>query len=130
MSLSLSCMTPLTPRPSLLLPSLATASMPCSFSLPRMMPASKNSRSVHLVVGSTRSTAKLKQERYNDNIAGLSTESQTLLADMQHEAVDSTNTGIIDTMDAMNSVRFRHSSSSAKGLALLLSHILDARIAG
>lgn len=27
---------------------------------------------------------------------------------MQHEAVDSTNTGIIDTMDAMDSVRFRY----------------------
>jgi lysine/ornithine N-monooxygenase len=92
-----------------------------SSSLPHTMPASRTSRSVRLVIGSTRSTAKLKssvlsqtqqvedrrrrQERYNANIAGkcyflstlsiyshwvigLSTESQTLLADMQHEAVD------------------------------------------
>ncbi|KAG1869941.1 hypothetical protein F4604DRAFT_1926724 [Suillus subluteus] len=66
------------------------------------MPASKTTRSVRLVVGSTRSTAKLKQERYNANIAGLSTESQTLLADMQHDAVDSTTAGIVGTMDAMD----------------------------
>lgn len=77
--------TPLTPHPSLLLPSLAAVSVPFSFSLP-CMPASKNSCSVHLVIDSTRSTAKLKsrvlsqtqqvedrqrrQERYNANIAG------------------------------------------------------------
>lgn len=39
---------------------------------------------------------------------GLSTESQTLLADMQHEAVDSMTAGIVDAMDAMDSAIFRY----------------------
>ncbi|KAG1836872.1 hypothetical protein DFJ58DRAFT_846714 [Suillus subalutaceus] len=43
-----------------------------------------------------------RQERYNANIAGLSTESQTLLADMQHEAVDSTSAGADDVMGTMD----------------------------
>ncbi|KAG2367254.1 hypothetical protein BDR07DRAFT_1479383 [Suillus spraguei] len=65
------------------------------------MPPARNSRAVRLVIGSTRSTARLtskvlsqtqevkdrrcRQERYEANISGLSTDSQTILADMQHE---------------------------------------------
>ncbi|KAG1874961.1 hypothetical protein F4604DRAFT_1680819 [Suillus subluteus] len=82
------------------------------------MPPARNSRAVRLVVGSTRSTARLtskvllqmqqvedrqhRQARYEANISGLSTESQTMLTDMQHEPVDSTATGADDTMGAVD----------------------------
>ncbi|KAG2367256.1 hypothetical protein BDR07DRAFT_1373059 [Suillus spraguei] len=82
------------------------------------MPPARNSRTVRLVVSSTRSTARLtskvlsqtqqvedrrcRQERYEANISGLSTDSQTILADMQHEPVDGTAAGADDTMGAVD----------------------------
>ncbi|KAG1850675.1 hypothetical protein F4604DRAFT_1934354 [Suillus subluteus] len=121
------------------------------------MPSLKTSCSVCLVIGSTRSTTKLKsrvlsqmqqvedqrhrQEQYNANIAGLSTESQMLLADMQHQAVDSMSAGVDDTMGTINDdfqwetvpsdqCKIQHSSSSTEDITLLRSHVLIARITG